>query len=554
MTLPAGATVSSPRSSSGTVLPYKTGQIIWRPNAPIKVVAGTRLSIPVVGIYYNQPGTTGMWLVASNAAGDALSYAVGNFLLDNPTLGCQATGNNYIQTENAKAGAPKSQWEISPSRFVPTTFSGYANADSYKCGDLAYLKVDSQLTGLATAKVYRMGYYGGTGAREVWSTADYFLTGKQPAAVTINTTNPTVQRMADASNWHYNLAIRIDGRFTPGAYLTKLTDRSGRETYVPFTVRDETGVKHAYLLQQATTTWQAYNTYGGHSFYSGVGGGSSHISFNRPYAEAAGKGSGEYLQLENGLVYWMEQNGYDVAYWTDTDLHTKPTQISSRARNLIMPAHDEYYSYAMRSAVVTGIGTSVNLVSLGANQMHRPIIFNSSNRVYEVQGKITGGYPQTTFRSRGPAYAEQGILGAQYGCRSYGTVIPNSSWMFSGVPAGTALEGFANGETDNVNTYDFANKYNVPKPAGNTVLASAKLDFCTISYEPLRMDIVARTTPAGTRVFGGSSFAYACFLNNSCYTTWPGRGTMFSVDAADSAAVSRILTNVLRWADTGATQ
>jgi len=68
------------------------------------------------------------------------------------------------------------------------------------------------------------------------------------------------------------------------------------------------------------------------------------------------------------------------------------------------------------------------------------------------------------------------------------------------------------------------------------------------------MDIVARTTPAGTRVFGGSSFAYACFLNNSCYTTWPGRGTMFSVDAADSAAVSRILTNVLRWADTGATQ
>lgn len=554
MTIPDGANVGTIRSSSGTVQYYKPGQIIWRPASPIKVTAGARLGIPVVGINFNQPGTTDMWLVASDVSGEVLSYARGNFTVDNSSVGtCPSTGNSYIQTENAKPGAPQSAWQIDSSKFAPTIFSGYANADSYKCGDLAYLKVDSASSSYATAKVYRMGYYGGNGAREIWSTADYFLTGKQPTPNVVNTT--TVQKMVDASNWNYNLAIRIDGRFTPGAYLVKLTDRVGHETYVPFTVRDDTGVKHDFLFQQGTTTWQAYNKYGGYSFYSGADGTSSHLSFNRPYDEAAGKGSGQYLQLENGLVWWMEKNNYDVAYWTDTDLSNKMTEVSSRTRTLILPGHDEYYSTPMRNALVDILGSSsvkTNLISLGANQAYRTITLASDNRTFEVNGKRTGGYTATAWRSHGPAYAEQNIFGAQYGCRSSGTITPNGAWIWTGVPAGTKLEGLANGETDYVNTYDSLYKYNVPNPAGNTVLTSAPLDSCAIASEPLRMDIVSRITPTGAQVFSGSSFAYACFLNNSCYTTWPGRTPgAFSVDSADSNAVSIMLGNVFEWMRTG---
>lgn len=552
MTLPAGAFAGDVRSSSGTVAPYRSGQIIWRPAAPINVVAGTKLKIPVVGINYYRPGTTNMWLTASDAVGEVLAYARGDFVLNNPAIGCKATGNDYIQRENAQTGAPAGEWQIDQAKFAPDTFSGFANAESYKCSDIAYFKVDSKLTSSATATVYRMGYYGGTGARKIWSTEDFFLTGKQPAPKIVNTTNPAVQRMVDASNWKYNLGIRIDGRFTPGVYLVKISDKGGREAYIPFTVRDDSGVKHAFMLQQATTTWQAYNKYGGYSFYAPSGAGSSHLSFNRPYSEPEGKGSGQFLQLESGLVYWMEKNNYDVSYWTDADLQTNPNALSSRTRNLIIPAHDEYYSDTMRNAVIAGINSTVNLISLGANQIHRPISYSSDKRSFEVEGKITGGYTKSTFRSRGPVHTEQNIMGAQYGCRSNGDLIANTSWMWNGVAPGTVLEGFVNGESDYVNTYDYLNKYKVPVPEGNKVLTSATLDFCAIAQEPERMDIVARTTPAGTRVFGGSTFSYSCFLNNSCYKSWPGRGAEFDVDQADSDAVGKVISNVFRWADTGA--
>lgn len=554
MTIPTGANVGTIRSSSGTVKYYKPGQVIWQPASPIRVVAGSKLSIPVVGINFNQPGITNMWLVASDAAGEVLAYGRGDFTVDNSSVGtCPSTGNSYIQTENAKPGAPKSAWQIGAGKFVPTTFSAYANADSYKCGDQAYFKVDSKSSWFTTAKVYRMGYYGGNGAREIWSTADYFLTGKQPAPNIVNTS--TIQKMVDASNWNYNLAIRIDGRFTPGTYLVKMTDLAGHETYVPFTVRDDTGVKHDFLFQQGTTTWQAYNKYGGYSFYSGADGTSTHLTFNRPYAEDAGKGSGQYLQLENGLVWWMEKNNYDVAYWTDTDLNNRPNELSTRAKTLILPGHDEYYSAPMRNALVDIISSSTvktNLMSLGANQAYRTITFTSDKRTFEVNGKRTGGYTATTWRSHGPAYAEQNIFGAQYGCRSSGTIAPNSAWIWRGVPAGTKLEGLANGETDYVNTYDSLYKYTVPNPAGNTVFTSAPLDSCAVASEPLRMDIVGRTTSVGAQIFGGSSFAYGCFLDNSCYTTWPGRTPgAFSVDQADSDATGIMLGNVFEWMRTG---
>lgn len=410
-----------------------------------------------------------------------------------------------------------------------------------------------------------MGYYGGAGAREVWSTTDYFLTGKQAPAKVINQTSPKIQNMADASHWNYNLGIRIDGRFTPGTYLAKPTDPVGHETNVPFTVRDDTGVKHDFLLQQATTTWQAYNKYGNYSFYSPSDAkvSSSHLSFNRPYSEADGKGSGQFLQLENSMVYFMEKQGYDVAYWTDTDLQNRPTELSSRTNVLVLPAHDEYYSMTMRNTLLDSINKKgVHLVSFGANQVHRVITYQSANRVFEVRGKSTGSYFPTTFRSMGPSYSEQNILGAQYGCASHGNIITNKSWMWAGIGPNATIKGFANGEVDYVNKYDALNKYTVPVPAGTKVLASATLDRCRVNYEPLRMDIVARTTPAGMRVFGGSSFAYSCFIDKSCPSSWlQGASTTVPpatpaynkliVSDADSQRARIVAGNVLNWALTG---
>ena len=544
MTVPPGTGLGKLRSSSGTVAYYKPNQIIWRPANPIAVSAGANLVIPVFGLTWSQGGNWPLWLVAATANGTVLSYATGSLTLVNRTQPCQASyDSSYISTENAKAGTPG--WQISSGSFNPNFLSAYSGKDSYACGELVYLRVHAASSPFIGAEVYRMGYYGGVGARRIWTTEGSALGGKQPATVIVQGSVPSrPQNMVDGSAWSLNLGIRVDGNYTPGTYLVKITDRVGHLTYVPFTVRDDTGSKHALLLQQGSTTWQAYNKYGGRSFYTVPG--SAMLTFNRPYLE--GQGSGQYLVFEYGLVYWLEKNNYDVAYWTDMDLHARPAEVAGRTATLILPSHDEYYSPAMRAGIVDAIDDRVNLVSFGANQMYRQIRPNTSGSQFEVYERWTDWPYSTTWRFRGYNYHEQAILGAEYGCPSNGTVTTDANWMWAGIAPGTRLEGFVNGENDWLHPASQA-----PIPAGTTILNTSPLDFCSISAEPRRMDIVAHTDPSGARVFGGSTFAYSCFLIASCPTNWrvgtPQQPLV--VSQSDAIAVSQVVTNVLSWAQGG---
>jgi hypothetical protein len=545
MSVPTNTNFGKLRSSSGTVAYYRPNQIIWRPAKPLVLPAGVNLIIPVSGLTWRQEGTFPLWLTASTATGTVLTYGTGSITLVDRTTPCVASWDtSYIQTENAKPGTPG--WQINPSTFDSTKLSAYSTKDSYTCGETAYIRVNAPLSTWVTAEVFRMGYYGGIGARRVWATGGDSLGLTQPAPVIVQggiASRPS--NMVDASSWFLTVGIRVDGSYAPGTYLVKITDKLGRYTYVPFTVRDDTGTQHSLLLQQGTTTWQAYNKFGGRSFYTTPG--SAYLTFNRPYLE--GQGSGQYLGLEYGLVYWLEKNNYDVGYWADMDLHFRSTEVASRAQTIILPAHDEYYSPNMRTGIVNAVAQGVNLVSFGANQMYRQIRPNTTGSQFEVYERWSAWPYSTTWRYRGQQYHEQAILGAEYGCPSNGTVTTNSSWMWAGVAPGTKLEGFVNGENDWVHPANQA-----PIPAGTKILQTAPLDYCTIPSETQRMDIVARTDAAsGARVFGGSTFAYSCFLIASCPTNWRTGNPQVPlvVSTGDAAAVGQMVTRVLSWASTG---
>jgi hypothetical protein len=545
MSVPTNTNFGRLRSSSGTVAYYRPNQIIWRPANPLALPAGANLVIPVSGLTWRQEGTFPLWLTASTVNGTVLTYATGTITLVDRGTPCAASwGTDYITEENAKPGTPG--WQIEPSSFDPAKLSAYSGKDSYTCGEIVYLRVHCTSSPWITAEVFRMGYYGGIGARLVWATEGNSLGGAQPAPVIVQgrvASQP--QQMVDAGTWFLSVGIRVDGSFTPGTYLVKISDKTGMATYVPFTVRDDTGTRHALLLVQATTTWQAYNKFGGRSFYTTPG--SASLTFNRPYIE--GQGSGQYLSLEYGLVYWLEKNNYDVGYWTDMDLHFRPTEVASRADTLILPAHDEYYSPAMRDGVVGAIAEGINLVSFGANQIFRQIRPNSTGSQFEVYERWSAWPYSTTWRHRGRDLHEQAILGAEYGCPSNGSVTTDSNWLWSGVTPGTTLEGFVNGENDWVHPISES-----PIPDGTEILHTAPLDFCKISSEPRRMDIVARTdADSGARVFGGSTFAYSPFLIGSAPDNWrwgnPQQPLVISDE--DAAVVGQVVANVLSWAQTG---
>jgi hypothetical protein len=433
-------------------------------------------------------------------------------------------------TENAKPGT--AAWTI-PSTQVSTSLSAYLTEVSATCGDSVDLKVDSGE--LVDVVAYRMGYYGGLGAREVWRQDDV-PTVEQPA--------PTIGgrdaqghpvNMVSAKNWIKTLTVAIDDRFVPGTYLFRITDGT-YSTYSPLTVRDDTRTKHDILIQQATTTWSAYNRWGGYSFYMTPG--SGRLSFDRPYHE--GQGSGQFLPLEQGLVFWAEAKGLDVTYWTDNDLDEFGGQLPARAGTLFLPAHDEYYSPIMRAALSQAIERGVNVASLGANTVYRKIGFTSSSRREWDIDRYTEGYTSTTWRYLGDAYASQPLLGAEYVCALPGSALTTGTgWLYEGITPGTTIPGFIAGEIDRVDT----NLYRQP----NLTVVGSGTALCRHGTSS-PMHITTFTAPSGARVFNGSTFAYACFAGGSCSSTW----TVPTPSAASQKNVGIMLANITTWVSNGA--
>jgi hypothetical protein len=96
------------------------------------------------------------------------------------------------------------------------------------------------------------------------------------------------------------------------------------------------------LLVLSTNTYQAYNEWGGYSFYASavVGAPAQMISFDRPTPPT-------FFEYEHFLVQWLERTaaalGRSVHYATNFDVHGD-RGVADRYRVLISGAHNEYWS------------------------------------------------------------------------------------------------------------------------------------------------------------------------------------------------------------------
>ncbi|TDO55245.1 hypothetical protein EV651_115209 [Kribbella sp. VKM Ac-2571] len=544
MQLPTGATGTY--STINGTLSVDGGYATWKPKSPLNVALGARLAIPVNGVQLSRYGATmSLTVSATTPTGTVLSSGAGSIAFIAPPAempvvaaadfvappaGCPDTWPTTT-VENAKPGI--GDWVIPTS--MNGALAGYLAQVSASCGDSVDLKVTSGNP--VSVVAYRMGYYAGLGAREVWRQDDVPTVLQEAPTTGGASVDGKPLRMTSAATWSKTLSIPVDKDWIPGTYLIKISDGTSA-TYAPLTVRDDTGTKHDLMIQQATATWQAYNSYGGVSFYTGLDTGSGRLTFDRPYNE--GQGSGQYLTLEQGLVFWAESKGLDVTYWTDNDLDRYGGQLPTRARTLFLPGHDEYYSLRMRAALSQGIARGVNVANLGANTAYRLITFtDETRRAWDID-RYTDGYNSTTWRYQGDAYASQPLLGADYICPVLGnTLTTDSGWIFDGVPNGTTLPGFIAGEVD----YVWPDLYKQP---GQTTLASGT-GACRSNGRAAPMHVTAYTAPSGARVLNGSTFAYGCFLVGRCPSNW----TVPSPDAASQKAVATIVANIAEWVSRG---
>jgi hypothetical protein len=441
-----------------------------------------------------------------------------------PTGREAAPKGSRVAVENRRPGT--AGWRITHPGAAEAV-QGWTDHVSAAAGERVRLYVSTTARRFQV-EAYRMGWYGGHGARLVWRSAP--VAGRrQPPPVRTQRTNMV------ATRWRPSLTVGIGPDWPPGVYLLKLVAATGQR-YVPLTVRDDTS-DAALVVQTAVTTWQAYNRWGGRSLYVGPDGRletrSRVVSFDRPYGTE--QGAGDLLGNELPLVRLVERLGLDVTYWTDVDLHRHPERLLAH-RALVSPGHDEYWSTRMRRGAEAARAAGVNLAFLGANAVYPHIRLQPSPTGPDRQQvnykpwsapddpawKTDPSEVTTDWRRPPLNDPESRLLGAQYECNpvhAAGVVAQPSSWLFAGtgVRAGSQLPGLVGDEYDRVQPQ-------APRPGGVEVLL----------HSPVRCLGAAVRGPASPTPPGTPPAAAP-----GCSTPRPAPGSANSAEPATRPAARR---------------
>ncbi|WP_245319776.1 DUF4082 domain-containing protein [Bradyrhizobium sp. LMTR 3] len=284
-----------------------------------------------------------------------------------------ATSTNPIVLENQKQGTPQSVWDIDGAG--SSNIEGFATDISVDNGNRIDFKINTDSSNYRI-EIYRLGYYGGMGARLV-TTIQHTGVQNQPAPLRDATTG-----LVDAGNWSVSASWDVPADAVSGVYIAKLVRQDGVEgaNHIPFIVRDDSSTSDI-IFQTSDTTWQAYNGWGGANFYGGNGpatgqgaGRAYAVSYNRPIATRGGIGQAsgpqDYLfGAEYSAIYWLEQNGYDVSYMAGVDTDRYGSLLLNHKMYLDV-GHDEYWSGQQRDNVQAARDAGVNLSFWSGNEMY----------------------------------------------------------------------------------------------------------------------------------------------------------------------------------------
>lgn len=477
--------------------------------------------------------------------------------------------SNPIQAENSLPGT--SSWNISNPN-TAHDMEGFANKTSVAAGDTVTFYIHTPTPVGFTADVYRMGWYQGLGARYVNETVH--VSSSDCSNLTTDYCNtksiiPTPNANNDGlveANWKPSFSFTIPSSWVSGVYLVKLTaDSAGKQSYVRFVVKNPSYASPLVFIFEDNTD-EAYNLYGGASLYADQTktlsyGRALKVSFNRPFVD--NYGFGKSMSWDYPLIRWVEENGYDITYVSDTDVDSNPSLLLQHT-GILVGGHAEYWSHTARGAVDNAVANGVNVAVFGANSFYWQIRYDLDSFGHDHRTIISYKDPQTGGVYKDPIYStnksldtaqfrdsgsvnnpEQNLLGAMYS--SYfspsNTTFPwivndPNNWIMQGTGAvqGTTVNNIVGYEYDKT----FSN-YPVP----------TRLN--TISYSPVvnvygSHDVQATTIhqPASNAfVFDAATVFWSWGLDN-----WKSPYYASRPNAA-SAIIQKITANILNKFSTG---
>ena len=285
---------------------------------------------------------------------------------------CDPPVANAVACENTLPGAAPSTWQITGAG--DPSIQGFGTKMSVNRGEAIDFKILSP-TSNYRIDIFRLGYYGGAGARRIASNLAPTGMSSQPPCLTEASTG-----LIDCGNWSVSRSWTVPSDAVSGVYIALLErgDTGGR-SHITFVVRDDAS-RSDLVVQTSDSTWQAYNSWGGASLYTcstlcPPGNPSTYkaaykVSYNRPLTVANDDGgrSALFTGAEYTMIRFLEANGYDVSYISSVDTENRGPLLRNH-KLFVSSGHDEYWSAGQRTNVEAARDAGVNLAFFSGNEM-----------------------------------------------------------------------------------------------------------------------------------------------------------------------------------------
>jgi len=281
--------------------------------------------------------------------------------------------------------------------------------------------------------------------------------------------------------WPASFEIPVSN-WSSGYYAVTVTSGDERADAF-FVVRPDPGDPAPILLVLSTSTYDAYNDWGGPSLYTG----GTRVSAERPmakgflvkpephrrkmqpepdrealwffrWAEPLGlsvwSGGAGWWNWERPFVRWATANGYRLDVAISTDLEEHPEVLDGH-RLFVCVGHDEYWSWGMRDALDAHTASGGNAAILSGNTCCWQVRFEDEHRAmtsykYRADEDPVIGTPQEHLLSGAwwdrrigrPETSTTGLTFSRGGYSRYGLGVPRASgaytvhrpdhWLFEG--------------------------------------------------------------------------------------------------------------------------
>jgi hypothetical protein len=284
-------------------------------------------------------------------------------------------------------------WKL-PAHPGPGLVEGYVSASEQLPGRVERWYVNAPGAKWVQVRLYRLGWYGGLGGRFVYASRRLPAVTQPPCAHDART-GLTV------CGWRATWSLRLPATLVSGVYVGKLVTDRGAAKYTLLVVAARRPGR--MLAQISTSTYQAYNDWGGDDLYpstalpvvvTGTHQGVE-VSDQRPYDSVTG--AGQLFARDIAMVRFLERSGYPVTYMTDAGPDLHPGWLLA-ARAVVVIGHSEYWSQRAHDAFAAARDHGVSLAFFSSDTMGWRVRFERGDHViigYKEHVGLDPGTPQT---------------------------------------------------------------------------------------------------------------------------------------------------------------